>query len=233
MRDINPASVLDAGCAFGFLVEKLRQQGVEAWGLDISEYAIQNVHPTMQPYCWVGSIIDPLPRRYDLIIVVEVVEHLEKPDGEQAVANICRFSDDILFSSTPLDYQTVTHVNVQPPEYWAQLFGRHGFFRDVDFDASFITPWATRFRRRSDPPHRLVADYERRFWLLWKENVDMRQQLANMDAQLKADEGAIQSLHSRIDDLRRQLSYFENNPAWKILNALRARLRGLGGRRSS
>lgn len=27
-----------------------------------------------------------------------------------------------------------SHINVQPPEYWAQLFARQGFFRDVDFD---------------------------------------------------------------------------------------------------
>jgi len=26
---------------------------------------------------------------------------------------------------------------------------RHGFCRDVDFDASFITPWAVRFRKRA------------------------------------------------------------------------------------
>ena len=34
--EINPGSVLDAGCAMGFLVEALRHRGVEAWGVDVS-----------------------------------------------------------------------------------------------------------------------------------------------------------------------------------------------------
>jgi 2-polyprenyl-3-methyl-5-hydroxy-6-metoxy-1,4-benzoquinol methylase len=37
VREINPGSVLDAGCAMGFLVEALRQRGVEAYGVDISD----------------------------------------------------------------------------------------------------------------------------------------------------------------------------------------------------
>ncbi|HJW89634.1 MAG TPA: class I SAM-dependent methyltransferase [Anaerolineales bacterium] len=173
-RDINPASVLDAGCAMGFLVETLRQRGVEAWGVDISAYAIGQLAPQIQPYCWLGSVTEPFPRTYDLIVSIEVLEHLSPQQAEQAVENLCRHSEDILFSSTPFDYKEVSHFNVQPPEYWAELFARLNFFRDVDFDASFITPWAVRFRRKQEPLHRLVRDYERRFWQLWKENTDLR-----------------------------------------------------------
>ena len=32
---INPKTVLDVGCAKGFLVEKLRNRGIEAHGIDI------------------------------------------------------------------------------------------------------------------------------------------------------------------------------------------------------
>ncbi len=35
-----PTSVLDVGCAKGFLVQELRMLGVEAYGVDISEYAV-------------------------------------------------------------------------------------------------------------------------------------------------------------------------------------------------
>ena len=69
--------------------------------------------------------------------------------AERAIAHLCQASDDILFSSTPLDYREVTHFNVQPIEYWTYQFALHGFVRDVDFDASFITPWAVRFRRNA------------------------------------------------------------------------------------
>lgn len=180
--DINPGSVLDAGCAMGFLVEALRGRGVEAFGVDISEYAISKVHADIEPYCWVGGVTDPFPRRYDLIVCIEVFEHLTCDHAERAIENFGRHADDILFSSTPFDYSEVTHLNVQPPEHWGGLFAQQGYFRDVDFDASFITPWAVRFRRRQDPVHRIVRDYERRFWLLWKENVDLRR--AAMDERM-------------------------------------------------
>ena len=153
VSDIQPASVLDAGCAMGFLVEMLRKRGVEAYGVDISDYAIENAAPEIQDSVWVGSVTDPLPRKYDLIVTIEVFEHLSKEVAEQAVENLCQSSDDILFSSTPLDYKEATHFNVQPPEYWAEQFARHGFYRDVDFDATFLTPWAIRFRRRQKPTH--------------------------------------------------------------------------------
>src|SRR5512135_3336919 len=66
MADIAPQTVLDAGCALGMLVEGLRSRGVEAFGLDISAFAIANVAESIRPYCWQGSVTDPLPQRYDL-----------------------------------------------------------------------------------------------------------------------------------------------------------------------
>src|SRR5215218_4972349 len=71
VRDLRPTSVLDAGCAMGFLVEALRERGVEAWGIDVSEYAISQVHESVSEYCTVGSLAEPLPRRYDLIVSIE------------------------------------------------------------------------------------------------------------------------------------------------------------------
>ena len=63
-----------------------------------------------------------------------------------------------------------THFNVQPPEYWAECFARNGFFRDIDFDASFITPWAVRYRRIPARLEQVVANYERKYWSLIQEN---------------------------------------------------------------
>ena len=183
-RDINPASVLDAGCAMGFLVEKLRERGIEAWGVDISEYAIGEVAPSVREYCWVGSITDPFPMKYDLIVSIEVLEHLPQEQAESAVANLCIFSDDVLFSSTPYDYKEASHFNVQPVEYWAELFAKEGFTRDVDFNGSFITPWTVRYRRTGHPMHRIVREYERKFWYFWKENIDLREQIFKLQNQI-------------------------------------------------
>jgi SAM-dependent methyltransferase len=184
VADIRPARVLDAGCGFGFLVEALRQRGVEAFGVDVSPFAISQVHPSVQPYCRAGSIVDGLDGTFDLIVTIEVVEHVPARDAERAIASFCARANDILFSSTPFDRKELTHVNVQPPEYWAEQFARHGFYRDVDFDASFITPWAVRFRKRDEPAHRIVRDYERRFALLEIERNEIRRRAFELQREL-------------------------------------------------
>jgi len=209
VQEIQPDSVLDAGCAMGFLVEALRQRDVEAFGVDISEYAIEKIHPDIQPFCWVGSVVQPFPRKYDLIVCIEVLEHMTPWDAEQAIINFCQHSDDILFSSTPFDYKEATHFSVRPLEHWASLFARQGFYRDVDFDASFITPWAVRFQRRRDSLPRIIQDYERNFWRLWKENTDLRSLTLDMRNELAAKERHIQysqeTLHDQIQTLHDQI----------------------------
>jgi hypothetical protein len=218
VNDIRPGTVLDVGCALGFLVEALRDRDVVAFGVDISEYAIQNVCCDIKPYCWVGRATDLFPQKYDLIVCIEVLEHLLPLESEQAVENICQHTEDVLFSSTPFDYKEATHFNVRPLEYWGELFARYGFFRDVDFDASFVTPWAVRFRRRMDPLHHIVRGYERRFWLLWKENTDLRSAVLEMCRQLAASEQDTATGHAEralverdaeIVDLRRLVSGYE------------------------
>ena len=55
-NEIQPKTVLDAGCAMGFLVEGLRKEGVQALGVDVSEYALSQVHPDIKPFCWGGVL---------------------------------------------------------------------------------------------------------------------------------------------------------------------------------
>ncbi|HEY3289816.1 MAG TPA: methyltransferase domain-containing protein [Anaerolineae bacterium] len=197
-RDIDPRSVLDVGCAMGFLVETLHERGIEAFGIDISDYAIQQVIDEIKPYCAVKSVLDPLPRAYDLIVCIEVLEHLTPAECDQAIANICQATDDVLFSSTPDDFHEATHINVRPSEYWAGIFARYGFYRDVDYDASYITPWAMRFIRAHEPAYRLVEAYERRLWHLTKESRGAREFALESRGQIAAREAQIAELTAKL-----------------------------------
>ena len=236
INDIQPSSVMDAGCAMGFLVEKLREGGVEAYGFDVSEYAISQVHETVQEYCGVGSVSEPFDRNYDLITCVEVLEHISQEEAEKAVENFCSSSDRILFSSTPMDYKEATHFNVQPPEVWSELFARHGFYRDVDFDASFLTPWAVLYVKQDMPVHRTVRSYERKFWLLWKENTDLRELVGELRhnveiaERLKVENEDLRkkvfNLEKNIQGLNQELRAIHGSRSWKLLQ----RIRGIGNR---
>jgi SAM-dependent methyltransferase len=197
VADIGPTTVLDVGCGMGLLVEALRDRGVEAYGLDVSEYAIANVRDDIRAYCWQASATDPFPRRYDLIVCIEVLEHLEPSEALKAIENICAATDDVIFSSTAVDFAEETHVNVQPTEYWAQQFARRGFLRDVDFDGSIITAWTARFRKSQESLTRVVTMYERRHWQLANENNQVRQKLIELRNQL-AD------VRARLEEAERQ-----------------------------
>lgn len=225
-RDMQPRTVLDAGCAMGFLVEKLRERDIEAYGVDISEYAIENVHESVRPYCWQGSITDPFPRAYDLIVCIEVVEHMRPWDAEQAIENMCLHAEEVIFSSTPFDYRESSHFSVRPPEHWASLFAQQGFYRDVDFDASFVTPWAGRFRRRRDPVARILGEYERRFWLLWKENTDLRSLTVEMREHDRNTEQTVAVMQQEIQTQKDYIELLKNHydDQIKILSAEKERV---------
>lgn len=188
MSEIAPRSALDAGCAMGFLVEALRDRDVDAHGIDISDFALEQVREDIRPYVHHASVTEPLPRRYDLIVCIEVLEHLPEKEATAAVANLAAHADDVLFSSTPVDFSEATHVNVKPPDWWAERFADEGLFRDIDFDATFITPWAARFRRDPRPVPRVIGAYERRLWHLMQDNRGARTTLAEVqDAVREAD----------------------------------------------
>jgi SAM-dependent methyltransferase len=186
VRDLHPSSTLDAGCAMGFLVEALHKRGVDAWGIDISDYAISQADDSVRERCSVATLTDALPRRYDLITCIEVVEHLPQAEAEQAIANLCSASDRILLSTTPQDFGEPTHLNVQPPENWSEIFARHGFYRDLDRDFSYLSPWAGLYRKMDEPPNETVRRYDRAWWRLRRETGEVRTSL--LEAQNKISE---------------------------------------------
>lgn len=185
VRELRPRRVLDAGCAKGFLVEQLRDRGVDAYGIDISEHAISEVHESVKDFCRVGSLTDPIEGHYDLITCIEVVEHMPSPDGRVALDNLCKATDRLLLSTSPYDYGEPTHLNVQPPEQWSALLANNDFTRELDYDASYLTPWATLYTHKPTPVPELVRAYDRSWWRLRLEVQETRTQLLQLQARLE------------------------------------------------
>ena len=123
--------------------------------------AIAEAPESVRDHVRVGSLTEPIDGRYDLITCIEVIEHLDPADAATAVANLAAASDRVLLSSTPGDRDEPTHVNIQPPERWSQLFAAHGLFRDFHHDAAYLSPWATLYRRAEPSVVDVVLDYDR------------------------------------------------------------------------
>ena len=238
-----PRKVLDAGCAKGFLVEALRDRGIDAYGVDFSDYAIASVREDVRPYCWVGSLTEDLKDDYDLIVCIEVLEHMAADESEIAIANICRHTDDVLFSSTPSDYGEATHINLHSAEWWAERFARNGFFRDTGHDASYLTAWAVRFRRGRDPLARVIGSYE---GVLARSATEARERAALVLEQAEAleEQGrelaelrtSAEPLRTRVAELESQLAAVRGSTTYRMAERAYRRARRLapeGTRRGS
>lgn len=98
-----PATVLDAGCAKGFQVKALRSLGMEAWGIDISEYAVASAPRGVSSWLKVGSCtgMDFPDGEFDLVLALETLEHLPPPDIGEAVREMRRVARRWLLVSVP------------------------------------------------------------------------------------------------------------------------------------
>ena len=143
---INPITVLDVGCAKGFLVGELRKRDVMAWGIDSSVYAVRNATSDAENYVSLQAASDVLPMRYSLITCIEVLEHLPEDEALRALDNICTHTDAVMFSSSPLDHDEPTHINVHPTRYWIERFTERGFYRDPRNEPTHIIPWMMTWR---------------------------------------------------------------------------------------
>lgn len=177
VREFAPRTVLDVGCGVGFFVAALRADGVDARGFDISEFAISQVPSELRPYCYVGSVTEPIEGRYDLISCIEVLEHLPPALADRALDNLTSHTDRVLFSSSPVDVTEPTHLNVQAPDVWVRAFAERGFYPAPCRVADFVAPQALVFERGEPPVAELAARYEVERFRVAQELVTAREQL--------------------------------------------------------
>ena len=111
-------------------------------GTRLSDFAISQVRPDLQPFCAVGSITEPINDYYDLITCIEVLEHMPEAEANAAIAAMAAATDRIVLSSSPTDFDEPTHINVRPAIYWLRRFAAQGFAPRIACDTSFITPQA-------------------------------------------------------------------------------------------
>ena len=142
--DIKPHhKILDFGAAKGFLVKAFRWLNRQAWGMDISEYAISNCDPEVREY-YVNNL-----NGYDFIIAKDVFEHIPLDELSVIIDRIKAVSEfkavsDKLFAIIPLgdngkyrapaNDHDVTHVNCMTEDEWIQYFAdNHLICREFTF----------------------------------------------------------------------------------------------------
>jgi SAM-dependent methyltransferase len=126
---VQPHSVVDVGCGVGVWLAVFRKHGVQdVWGVDGAyvDRALLEIPPERFQAADLHAPIR-LGRRFDLVVSVEVAEHLPPECAAAFVQSLVALGPVVLFSAAIPRQGGVDHVNEQWPEYWAQRFREHGF----------------------------------------------------------------------------------------------------------
>lgn len=129
----DPKSVLDVGCSIGVLVKALRDIGVDAYGVDYSEYALSNAPKEIGTYLKrVAVDKEKLPfgdGSFDMVTMLELLEHLQ--DHRLLIEETKRVlkKGGVVFVTTPWDLspEEPSHINIHPRKFWIKEFESLGF----------------------------------------------------------------------------------------------------------
>lgn len=134
-------TLLDYGCAKGYLVKAFRLLRRKAWGIDISRYAISKVDPSVRLFCCdpVQMELYGFPTIFDICIAKDVFEHIEYDKINERLRNI---NSTLMFVIVPLGKNgkynarannlDKTHIICEHEVWWHTTFVESGW-EVVDF----------------------------------------------------------------------------------------------------
>lgn len=137
----HPKNVLDVGCAKGFLCKALLQIGIDAYGCDISNFAVNNCEAEVKERLKVVDIRDGLPysdNSFDLVCSYATLEHIEMEFLKHTASEIARVSRKWVFINTPISLSNEnkpwgdpSHRTYLPASFWISLFYNGGLICDL------------------------------------------------------------------------------------------------------
>ena len=134
VEKFHPETVLDIGCAYGELVKGLTNLGVEAYGIDGSDYAISNSDPTIRSKLFkVNLNSDPFPfddKIFDVIGSFYSVEHIHDIEFFAKELHRTLKDDGVAWFLTPnegLEGRNDTDVFTNTFDGWKEIFEERNF----------------------------------------------------------------------------------------------------------
>lgn len=140
-------AILDFGCARGYVVRAFRELGFEAYGVDVSAWAIENADESVKSFVFgdVDGLGLPVWNRepVDWIIAKDVLEHVDKP--RNAVDWMMERATQGVFAVVPLsetdnrryvvaDYELdLTHIHRLTLATWVGMFLRPGWVVEAGY----------------------------------------------------------------------------------------------------
>jgi SAM-dependent methyltransferase len=116
-------SVIDIGCGEGWFGKAFADRGCRVLGVD-GAYVKERVIDFRE-----ADLANPLPAlgAFDLVVCLEVAEHLDSDRGPSFIDELCQLAPVVLFSAAIPDQGGMDHKNERWPGYWVELFSRSGY----------------------------------------------------------------------------------------------------------
>jgi SAM-dependent methyltransferase len=126
---LKPKSILDVGCGLATWLSVANKNSItDIFGLDstINSELIELDSKFL-------SQVDiskgfNLNRKFDLIICLEVIEHIPEENSSVFIDSLIKHSDTILFSGAIPKQGGDGHINEKPIEFWFNMFSEKGFY---------------------------------------------------------------------------------------------------------
>ena len=140
------SSLLDVGCAKGFMLHDLAESipGITLKGIDISEYAIKNAMVDMKSHVQVANATQlPFPdKSFDVVISINTVHNLDRNDCAKALQEIERVSRGHSFITVDayrnddekerMNAWNLTAKTIMSVEEWIT------FFKDIGYTGDYF-----------------------------------------------------------------------------------------------
>jgi len=133
--------VLDVGCGKGFLVKDLMKvcPGLEAFGIDISEYAVMNCEPEVAGRLQVGNAMHlPFPdNSFAAVISINTIHNLERAGCIQALREMQRLAPGKGYVQVDAYRNPAERQIFEDWMLTAKTYGMPADWRDILHEASY------------------------------------------------------------------------------------------------
>jgi SAM-dependent methyltransferase len=125
---LEPRSAVDVGCGTGVWLAEAARLGVEEY-LGIDGFTPESALRIPRERFELHDLTTPLrlERRFDLVICLEVAEHLEAASAGVLVESLTGLGPAVLFSAAVPNQSGEHHVNERWQDHWAELFAARGY----------------------------------------------------------------------------------------------------------
>ncbi|MDJ0703957.1 MAG: class I SAM-dependent methyltransferase [Leptolyngbyaceae cyanobacterium MO_188.B28] len=128
---IELTSVIDIGCGLAQWLRVFKEHGVDdVLGIDGSHVPLDKLNIDISEFraCDLRKLsVLEIGKRFDLLLCLEVAEHLQPEYAHQFIQTLVLLSDRIIFSAAVPNQTGENHFNEQYPDYWAGLFSQYGY----------------------------------------------------------------------------------------------------------